>query len=176
MIVYQEVPSHTVDISVSAGKDSGFPGASTISIILGTTVAIVGAVMTIRKRLSHDSLGISRDRSEQNLMKSLEGTIKSLREERDKANAEAAEAWSTRTEDAKKIAKLESKVEYLEKRENDLAKKLERMYKAVQKYAPPDVRQFLDDIEEEFEIKVEAAKQDLKDERAAARSADSERD
>lgn len=73
---------------------------------------VVGAVLAgflwFRRKASRVSTEINNDRAEVNIV----GT---LTKERDKAMADAREAWTRRTQDAEQIARLSSENEYLKR-------------------------------------------------------------
>lgn len=77
-------------------------GGGAVSI----AVTLVAALLWLRRKLSTDNLGVSKDSAESHLMKTLAA-------ERDKAMAAAEEAWSMRTKDAVLIGELTGKVNHL---------------------------------------------------------------
>lgn len=74
--------------------------------LMTTIFALVGAVMWLRRKYTHDGLEMKRDQSEGRL---LEIVIK----ERNSAMDEAREAWAKRASDAEMIGKLSATVESL---------------------------------------------------------------
>lgn len=74
--------------------------------IVGAVIAIIYAIMWLRRTWSSDGVGVVRDRSESQILET------ALRE-RNEALEAAHEAWRTRAEDAKQIGLLSAQVEGL---------------------------------------------------------------
>lgn len=79
-----------------------------LSVALGAIGGALAIFVSFRRRLSRDNTEVAKDRAETNL-------VQTLREERDKAMADAREAWDRRTKDAQAIAKLTTENEYLKR-------------------------------------------------------------
>lgn len=96
--------------------------------ITGGTAGIAGFgsliaalfILWLRRRLSRDASQIVQDRAEGITVKTLIEVNKSLAEENERVKNEAREAWSYRTEDARRIASLEATNAYLQKELNRL--------------------------------------------------------
>ncbi|MCA0214665.1 MAG: hypothetical protein LCH79_15995 [Proteobacteria bacterium] len=84
------------------------PHGDQISWIIGAAASFIATLLWLRRKTSRDSTEIAKDRAEENL-------IGTLRAERDRAMAAAAEAWDRRTKDAEEIAGLSAKNAYLER-------------------------------------------------------------
>jgi chromosome segregation ATPase len=70
----------------------------------GAVAGAVSSFLFLRRKYSKDSAGIAHDEVSTSL-------LKTLLAERDLAKTEAREAWAQRTEDAKRIAQLETVLE-----------------------------------------------------------------
>jgi septal ring factor EnvC (AmiA/AmiB activator) len=81
-----------------------------LNTAMGAFVGAVASFLALRRKYSQDSAGIAHDEVNSSL-------LKTLLSERDMAMSTAREAWSQRTEDAKRIAMLETQ---LQQREVDL--------------------------------------------------------
>lgn len=78
------------------------------SWVLYAIGAVIAGFFWFRRKTSRDSTEITKDRAEENL-------VKTLATERDKAMADAREAWARRTQDAEQIARLYLENEYLKR-------------------------------------------------------------
>lgn len=75
--------------------------------LVSVALVLAGGFMWLRRRVSRDNTEIVKDRAE--------GTMLQIAlHERDKAMADAREAWKQRTSDAQEIAGLRAKNNYLE--------------------------------------------------------------
>ena len=84
--------------------------------LTGGVAAFITGLLWLRRRTSRDGLEVIKDRTEGKM-------LQTAIEERDKAMAQANEAWSQRTTDAGTIARLGAENEYL-KRELAAAQQL----------------------------------------------------
>lgn len=92
-----------------------FPvSGETAGVLGGGVMALVGAILWLRRKTSRDGVELIKDRTEGKL-------LQTALEERDKAMAQAREAWSHRTTDAGTIGQLTAENDYL-KRELDAAR------------------------------------------------------
>lgn len=98
-------------------------------VLWGAGVALAG-FFWVRRKFSSDNTAIAKDAAEKSL-------VQVLREERDKAMAEAREAWARRTQDAERIASLESENKFL-KRDIEVVKQQLAYVIAAIKTIQPD--------------------------------------
>jgi phage shock protein A len=84
----------------------------------GAVVGAVASFLALRRKFSKDSAEIAQDQLNTSW-------LKTLLSERDMAMASAKDAWSQRTEDAKRIAKLET---ILEARESEMKQLKDQLF------------------------------------------------
>jgi len=80
----------------------------TAAWLTGGVTAFITCLLWLRRRTSRDGLEVIKDRTEGKM-------LQTAIEERDKAMAQAADAWSQRTDDAATIARLGAENEYLKR-------------------------------------------------------------
>lgn len=90
--------------------------AQTAGYLGGAVASLVAGVLWLRRRTSRDGVELIKDRTEGRL-------LQTAIEERDKAMAQARDAWSQRTADAGALGRLNAENEYL-KRELAAAQQL----------------------------------------------------
>jgi hypothetical protein len=112
------------------------PYSDQVTWLLGAVGSAIATLLWLRRKTSRDSTEIAKDRAEQNL-------VQTLTLERDKAMADAREAWARRTADAEQIAGLKSENEYLKrdverlgKQVNDLTLRLDMVTSALSTIKP----------------------------------------
>ena len=132
-------PHAEVQITVPAKEESSFlfSGTGEAGVIFVSVMAVISRVLYFRKKFSFDTSDIDEKKSKSQLFRDLQLTIDSLKEERNAALADAREAWTVRTRDAEKIARLETTVRYLTERSDEMRKEMDRMLILIQKYVPP---------------------------------------
>ena len=96
------------------------PDAPEGSSLWSLGAGALGALIYLRKFISRQNVEVNRDSAESNL-------IKTLQEERDKAMADAREAWKTKAEDAKLIGELTSEVRALRETILELKQEVDAM-------------------------------------------------
>jgi phage shock protein A len=89
-----------------------------INTVSGAVAGAIGSFLFLRRKFSKDSAEIAQDQLNTNW-------LKTLLAERDMAMASAKDAWSQRTEDAKRIAKLET---ILEARESEMKQLKDQLF------------------------------------------------
>lgn len=100
--------------------------------IFAAIATAITTVLVLRRRISKDGLEVKKDGAEGNMLATAIA-------ERDKAMATAAEAWKTRTEDAKTIGRLSSDVEHLTESNKRLAEEVSSLRDILYLFLPQSV-------------------------------------
>lgn len=97
----------------------------TAGILGGGVMALVGAILWLRRRTSRDGVELIKDRTEGQL-------LNTLREERNEMMKTAQVAWSRATADAGTIAQLRAENEYLKRELTDARHQVAAIRQGVQ--------------------------------------------
>lgn len=112
-------------------------------LLIGMVSAIGGAggaVLVLRRRLSHDNAGMAEDRGRTGLISRLQGEVVSAQARERDALAEAQREREQRTDDARMIARLTGDKAYLEADRDRMARDLRRLVRGL----PPAARAVLE--------------------------------
>lgn len=100
--------------------------------VLGSAAGVIAsAFFWVRRRLSRDKTEMLKDRAEEGVIAQLRDLVIKVQEERDRAHADAREAWARRTADAELIAAYRAENEYLKRDVQRLSEEVHELQESV---------------------------------------------